>query len=94
MAKDQSHYNRIAAIFFLLIGIFFAFYARTVEIGTWNEPGPGFLPFWAGIILGVMAAGSPFREVTPERLAGPAVLFPASRFLEKGPGDLPVPDRL
>jgi hypothetical protein len=55
MEKTQSHYNRIAAIFFLLVGIFFALYARTVEIGSWQEPGPGFLPFWAGIILGVMA---------------------------------------
>ena len=55
MAKDQRHYNRIAAIFFLAVGIFFALYARTVEIGDWHEPGPGFLPFWAGNILAVMA---------------------------------------
>ena len=71
MAKDQSHYNRIAAIFFLLVGIFFALYARTVEIGSWHEPGPGFLPFWAGIILGAMALallfGSYARKVWPVR---------------------------
>jgi hypothetical protein len=56
MEKTQSHYNRIAAIFFLIVGIFFSIYARSVEIGSWNEPGPGFLPFWAGITLTVMAA--------------------------------------
>jgi hypothetical protein len=56
MEKTQSHYNRIAAIFFLIVGIFFSIYARSVEIGSWNEPGPGFLPFWAGIALTVMAA--------------------------------------
>jgi putative tricarboxylic transport membrane protein len=71
MAKDQSHYNRIAAIFFLLVGIFFALYARTVEIGSWHEPGPGFLPFWAGLILGAMALallfGSYARKAWPVR---------------------------
>ena len=55
MEKNQSHYNRMAAIFFLGVGIFFALYARSVDIGTWNEPGPGFLPFWAGITLSAMS---------------------------------------
>jgi hypothetical protein len=55
MEKTQSHYNRIAAIFFLIVGIFFFLYARSVEIGSWNEPGPGFLPFWAGLTLSAMS---------------------------------------
>ncbi len=55
MEKTQKDYNRIAAIFFLIVGIFFALYARSVEIGTWHEPGPGFLPFWAGVILALMS---------------------------------------
>ncbi len=53
--RDARSYNRIASIFFLLIGVFFTSYARRVEIGTWTEPGPGFLPFWAGFTLTVMA---------------------------------------
>ncbi len=55
MEKTQSHYNRIAAVFFLGVSIFFSIYARSVEIGTWNEPGPGFLPFWAGMTLAAMS---------------------------------------
>ena len=51
----MKSYNRIAAIFFLLIGVFFALYARRVEIGTFTEPGPGFLPFWAGLTLVAMS---------------------------------------
>lgn len=51
----MQSYNGIAAIFFLLIGAFFALYARTVEIGTFTEPGPGFLPFWAGLTLVAMS---------------------------------------
>ena len=71
MPKDQSYYNRVAAIFFLAVGIFFAVYARTVEIGSWHEPGPGFLPFWAGSVLTAMAAalllGSYARKTWPLR---------------------------
>jgi hypothetical protein len=55
MERTQGQYDRIAAIFFLIVGIFFAIYARTVEIGAWNEPGPGFLPFWAGVTISIMA---------------------------------------
>jgi putative tricarboxylic transport membrane protein len=71
MEKTQKDYNRIAALFFLGIGIFFFIYARSVEIGTWNEPGPGFLPFWAGITLTAMAIalllGSYARKAWPVR---------------------------
>ncbi|MBM3301624.1 MAG: tripartite tricarboxylate transporter TctB family protein [Deltaproteobacteria bacterium] len=56
MQKTQSQHDRIAAIFFLIVGVFFAVYARTVDVGTWSEPGPGFLPFWAGIVMAIMAA--------------------------------------
>ena len=55
MEKTLNHYNRLSALFFMSVGIFFSLYGRTVEIGTWNEPGPGFLPFWSGVTLAVMA---------------------------------------
>ncbi|MCX5910489.1 MAG: tripartite tricarboxylate transporter TctB family protein [Deltaproteobacteria bacterium] len=55
MERTQSQYDRISAIFFLIIGGFFALYARSVDIGTWHEPGPGFLPFWAGLTIGIMS---------------------------------------
>jgi len=54
MGKAQN-YNRIAALFFLFIGFFFALYARTVEIGTFTEPGPGFMPFFGGLTLAGMS---------------------------------------
>jgi putative tricarboxylic transport membrane protein len=46
----------IGGLFFLGAGILFAVYARTVDIGTMEEPGPGFLPLWAGMLLGVLSA--------------------------------------
>jgi len=53
--EKPLNYNRISSIFFLIVGLFFSFYARSVEIGTWNEPGPGFLPFWVGLTLAGMS---------------------------------------
>jgi putative tricarboxylic transport membrane protein len=55
MEKKINHYNRLSAMFFIGIGMFFALYGRTVEIGDWSEPGPGFMPFWSGVVLTVMA---------------------------------------
>ena len=55
MEKKINHYNRISALFFIGVGMFFSLYGRTVEIGDWSEPGPGFMPFWSGIVLIVMA---------------------------------------
>ena len=46
----------IGGFFFLGVGIFFAVYSRSVDIGTMEEPGPGFLPLWAGSLLGIMSA--------------------------------------
>jgi len=55
MEKKINHYNRISAVFFIGVGMFFSLYGRTVEIGNWSEPGPGFMPFWSGIVLAVMS---------------------------------------
>jgi putative tricarboxylic transport membrane protein len=77
MPKTQSQYDQISAVFFMAIGLFFSFYARAVEIGTWNEPGPGFLPFWAGITITIMAAA---LLLTNLRKKGPvrSAFFPKS----------------
>ncbi len=71
-------YNRISAIFFLIVGIFFSLYARSVEIGTWNEPGPGFLPFWGGIILVAMSVALLLRTFWGKVPAITSSFFPQS----------------
>lgn len=69
----MQSYNRIAAIFFLFVGIFFSVYSRTVEIGTFMEPGPGFLPFFGGLTLAAMSIalllGTFIRKMTERRLS-------------------------
>jgi NADH:ubiquinone oxidoreductase subunit 6 (subunit J) len=46
----------IGGLFFLAVGILFAVYSQSVDIGTMEEPGPGFLPLWAGVLLALMSA--------------------------------------
>lgn len=48
----RSHIkDQISALFFLMVGSFFAIYSRKVDIGSWHQPGPGFLPLLAGLTL-------------------------------------------
>ncbi len=78
MEKTQRYYNRVAALFFLGVSIFFSLYARSVEIGTWNEPGPGFLPFWAGITLAVMSIALLIGSYGRKAWAARPSFFPTS----------------
>jgi putative tricarboxylic transport membrane protein len=78
MEKNQSHYDRAAAVFFLIVGVFFVLYSRSVEIGSWHEPGPGFLPFWAGIILTAMAVALLLGSYVRKAWAARPSFFPQS----------------
>ncbi len=77
MQRTQSQYDRVAAIFFLIVGAFFSLYARTVEIGSWNEPGPGFLPFWAGLTIAIMSIALLFQSLRKKGPVRPS-FFPQS----------------
>lgn len=48
--------NLMSSLFWFAISavIFFGEPFRG-SIGTFHYPGPGFMPFWAGVILGVLA---------------------------------------
>ena len=47
--------NTIGGVFFLIVGLIFAVYSRSVNIGDWSEPGAGFLPFYGGLCMIGMA---------------------------------------
>ncbi len=78
MEKTQSHYNRIAAFFFLGVAVFFSIYARSVDIGSWHEPGPGFRPFWAAITLGCMSFALLIGSYARKAWAARPSFFPRS----------------
>lgn len=70
------NYDRLPAIFFLAVGISFSLYARSVEIGSWHHPGPGFLPFWAGLTLSAMAVALILRSYASKILEARPPFFP------------------
>ena len=43
----------VSGIFWLVIAILVCMESARVDIGSFRSPGPGFLPFLAGIVLGV-----------------------------------------
>ncbi len=77
MEKTQNHYDRIAGVFFFCVGAFFFFFSCTIEVGAWNEPGPGFLPFCGGITLVMMSIALLARTWKRKGLFLPP-LFPES----------------
>ncbi len=68
--------DRLTAVFFLGIGIFFSLYAESVDIGSWHRPGPGFLPFWAGITLAAMSLGLLLKSFWRKVGTGGSSFFP------------------
>ena len=51
MSRDLT-----SALFWLAVAIFFSIEALThLKLGTLHQPGPGFFPFWAGIVLGLLS---------------------------------------
>jgi putative tricarboxylic transport membrane protein len=49
--------DRISSLVFLVFSFLVCVgsYRLPVGIGIWHEPGPGFFPFWAGMIMGVLS---------------------------------------
>ena len=59
MSKDLT-----SSLFWLAIAIFFAANSVThLKLGTLHQPGPGFFPFWAGVVLALLSLISLFRSL-------------------------------
>ena len=66
MSRDLT-----SALFWLAIAIFFSIEALThLKLGTLHQPGPGFFPFWAGVVLGLLSLVLLFKSLkNRERLS-------------------------
>jgi len=51
----MSKADRISGIFWLIFSVFVTIESYRLGLGTLNHPGPGFLFFWAAIVLGIMS---------------------------------------
>ena len=47
--------DHLSGFFWLAISIFVCAESIQVDLGTFHSPGPGFLPFWAGVVLGTFS---------------------------------------
>ena len=46
----------ISSLFWLAIGVFFSIEGFIhLKLGTLHQPGPGFFPFWGGVVLGLLS---------------------------------------
>ena len=51
MSRDLT-----SSLFWLAFAIFFSIESLTqLKLGTLHQPGPGFFPFWAGVVLGLLS---------------------------------------
>ena len=76
--------DRIAAVVLLLFAAFVLVEARTLPQWSGSAPGPGFLPFWVGVLLACAAAAM---------FAGTFLVTDASRSPIAEPPE-PLPDRV
>jgi putative tricarboxylic transport membrane protein len=47
--------DRISGSFWLLFSLFISYESYKLGLGTVNQPGPGFLFFWTGIVVAILA---------------------------------------
>jgi putative tricarboxylic transport membrane protein len=73
MSKDL-----ISSLFWLAVAIFFVADSVTrLTFGTLHQPGPGFFPFWAGVVLAILSLISLFRSLKKrDRLSLPGLKSP------------------
>ena len=51
----MKRYDQISAIFWMLFAVCIGVESLRLPLGTWRDPGPGFLPLGSGIILGALS---------------------------------------
>jgi len=64
--------DRISGSFWLIFSLFVSYHSYKLGLGTLHQPGPGFLFFWTGIVVGILSLTIilrsfrklPFDEVT------------------------------
>ncbi len=45
----------VSGLFWLAVAVFAALQGLTLKLGSLNRPGPGFFPFWGGVVLGLLS---------------------------------------
>jgi len=91
----MNRLDRIGSIVGLLLAVVVIWQSALIPMGNLSKPGPGFLPFWSGVILALLAGllwlGSgerkPLSDVSKIFIAGgrwPNVIWTAGSLLAYG----------
>ena len=70
----------VSGLFWLAVAIFAVVQGFALKLGALNRPGPGFFPFWGGVVLGVLSLALLVGSWT--KRARPAPAAPAPVLLE------------
>jgi putative tricarboxylic transport membrane protein len=47
--------DRVSGLFWLAVALFAAAQGLSLGLGSLHRPGPGFFPFWGGVVLGLLS---------------------------------------
>lgn len=61
----RNKQNFAAGLFFMAFGIFAAIVARSYTMGTAEDIGPGYFPFWLSVLLAVLGAVLAVASLAP-----------------------------
>jgi hypothetical protein len=72
--------DQISAIGWGVLGLFISIHSiRELPLGTWHNPGPGFLPLGAGMVLTIFSAGTFLSATLSPSVEPREALFPAGK---------------
>jgi hypothetical protein len=65
--RNVEKSDRVPGVFFILLSIFACHQAIGIGLGSFRHPGPGFLPFSAGALIGVLAFWCLFQSIVAKK---------------------------
>lgn len=57
----MGRYKQISRLFWFFLAVYICIESIRLPLGSWHDPGPGFIPLWSGILLGSLSLISYFR---------------------------------
>ena len=64
--RIQSQQNFWSGVMFIAVGLVFAWFATDYQMGTAARMGPGYFPFWLGLIMAVLGAILSVTALSPK----------------------------
>ncbi|GAA4334099.1 tripartite tricarboxylate transporter TctB family protein [Pigmentiphaga soli] len=64
--RIQSQQNFWSGVMFIVLGILFAIFALDYQMGTAAKMGPGYFPFWLGILMALLGAVIGISALSPK----------------------------